>query len=47
MLNQDEFGAIVLSPSTPKYQWKFKYRPIFKRSNISRWYQWTDISVGL
>jgi len=33
--------------STPKYRWKFEYRPIFKRSNIGRYYRWTDISVGL
>jgi len=24
----------VLKISTPKYRWKFMYRPIFKRSNI-------------
>jgi len=33
--------------STPKYRWKFVYRPIFKMSNIGRYYWWTVISVGL
>jgi len=26
----------VLSTSTPKYRWKFVYRPILKRPNIGR-----------
>jgi len=27
---------IVLLTSTPRYRWKFVYRPMFKRSNIDR-----------
>jgi len=36
LLDQDEFGTNCAETSTPKYRWKFLYRPIFKRSNIGR-----------
>jgi len=35
-LNRMNLVQTVLQTITPKYRWKFVYRPIIKRSNIDR-----------